>query len=404
MSLSLSVNAQGIFKDPGIGPDVCPVKDHLRMISNYFANAHLTTTDQAKNTEPYDEGCHTVKVIYISNLLGNLELNFGENKQCSFLRPTECTTFEGAPRIASSYQELVNYVKSTQKADVKKAIGNNEQNISAFIVNQIQHVALTRYAPGSPHAHLLAKANENIRLAFQGINLTLKGNEVDLEKTNACMEYGSCAFQMNDPSRATQRCKDLIKTPLPAFCSAGGTAANSAPVAAAAPVAPQLTEAQAQEYLNLNLDVKKAFETKPASDPRTKIQYASQHYHERSESEGRPRSVQEYLDCNPDVAYGFNDPSVNTNTDEAKTNITAFVAKHFQVLIQPIVPVSSRNFKTFGCINLEQYLTCYSDVKRHCSNVSNGDRDFTNAMKKCAFNHYRDHGKTEGRTGTNSCN
>ena len=163
-----------------------------------------------------------------------------------------------------------------------------------------------------------------------------------------------------------------------------------------------LSESEAQEYLDLNLDVKAAYLAKPKSDTRSLVEFASDHYFAFSAIEGRPRSVKEYVDCNPDVGYGFRDPKVNTNIDEAKTNIRAFVAKHFQAVVQP-VPVSSRKIRTFGCMDLEKYVLCYGDVFRSCSKVINGDPYVIEAARKCVLNHYNEFGKKEGRDGIKGC-
>lgn len=400
VTITFSLPVSAIYKDPGIAPDLCPVQNAGNMISEYFTSASGQST-LPNTTEPYSEGCHTLKVIYTNNLLSMLEINIGDNRTCSLVRPTECTVYNGKEKMLEHYQKFINYVKNTQKPDVRRNVTAREESIGQLMINQLQHAALERYKTDSQSAYLLPKVNQNLQAL--GVNLVLKGYEIDVEKTNTCMDYDfTCRMMMNDPASAPQRCKDILSAPRPAYCSQNIASNNQAPEAAA-PVVSQLTEAQATEYLNLNLDVKKAFETKPASDTRTLIQFASQHYHERSEAEGRPRSVKEYTDCNPDVGLGFKDPSINTNTDEAKTNLVSYVAKHFQYLIQPKMPVSSRNFKTFGCMDLDRYLACYKDVRNHCTAYTNGKSYVLEEMKTCAFNHYRDNGKREGRDGTSNC-
>ncbi len=389
-----SASAQVFYKDTGLAPDMCVVNNVVvGTTQEYFINS---VDSNRKVEEPYSEGCLTLKTIYVNNLLTALELNFGETKNCDF--KGRCGVLKGSDEITKTYNELTNYLAKTKKADIRAALKNDNQNIGALIINQVQHMAQLRYKEDSVYdLQQLAKVNANINQAF-GLNLNLQVRHVDKEKTQACMDYSLiCPMQMADPARATEKCKTMMKNPAPAHCAQAAAASSQAAVASAVQ---DLTDGQAEEYLSLNLDVKKAFESKPASDKRSKTQFASQHYRDFSEAEGRPISVKEYLNCNPDVAYAFNDPAMNTNQDEAKTNIVAFVAKHFQYLIQPIVPVSSRNFKTHGCIDLEKYLACHADVKTFCSAQSNGDRDFLNKIKICAIGHYINNGKKEGRTDT----
>lgn len=403
LCLLFSINAQSqqqqfIYKDAA-APDACPLVNSRAGIQDEYLNTSIKA--DTKVVEPYTEGCLTLKTIYVNNLITALALDLGENKNC--IDGGKCGSIKGSDEIATAYKELTAYLTNTQKADVKKALQNNPSNINNLIINQLQVMAQLRFKDTVYDQATLAKVNQNINNVFK-LDLNLKTREVDAAKTQVCNDYVlTCPLQLADPARATDKCKNLLKSPMPAYCTTPVQAAvanysNSS----AATVAASLTDAQAEEYLNLNLDVKAAYEKKAATDNRSKAQYASDHYRDFSEAEGRPRSVKEYLDCNPDVGYGFNDPAVNTNLDAAKTDLTAFVAKHFQYLIQPIVPVSSRNFKTFGCIDLEKYLMCNPDVKKHCTEWSNGDRDFVNKSKICAFNHYRDNGKKEGRT--DSCN
>lgn len=160
-----------------------------------------------------------------------------------------------------------------------------------------------------------------------------------------------------------------------------------------------LNSDQAWEYLNLNADVMAAYKNQTAMDM---VAFANHHYKNFFEREGRPRTVKEYLDCNPDVGYGFYDPKVNTNTDSAKTDLTEFVAKHFRTFVAP-TPVAQRTHKTYGCMDLHEYVLCHTDVKTYCTNFAQGDRDPTNKILMCAYNHYRDNGKKEGRNLVN-CN
>lgn len=393
MAMMSSVSAQVVYKDTGLPPDTCPVKSVLQ--GTVIDVMSKLGADASKHIEePNVEGCLTLKSIYINNLISSLEYDPDQNF-CD--QKNNCK--KASEIVAKDYANLVAYLQKTQKADVLSALKNDRNNIGSLIINQVQNLAATRYRDDSVYdMKMLAKVNANIQRAFN-LDLNLRPKMVDVEKTKTCTDYSIiCPMQMSDPARATDYCKNLMKQSYPQYCTAGAAAgATQAAMVAASPT-PSLTDAQAEEYLNLNLDVKKAFETKSAKDTRGKTQFASDHYRDFAEAEGRPVSVKEYLNCNPDVAYAFNDPAMNTNQDEAKTNIVAFVAKHFQYLIQPIVPVSSRNFKTHGCIDVEKYLTCHEDVKKHCSSVANGDRDFVNQMKICAMNHYKASGQKEGRT------
>lgn len=384
----LSAEAQVIYKDDGLAPDTCPVQNvYQGTVLDVMtkANAHTGKAEQ----EPNSEGCLTLKV-YANNLLLSLQ-NDLDQKFCD----SKSNCMKGSEIVEQNYTSLVNYLQKTQKPDISRALNNDRNNISNLIINQVQNIAAQKFRDDSQNdLAMLGKVNENIKRAFK-LDLNLRPKRIDTEKTQICMDYISCPLQMmSNPSKGDY-CKKLLQKPYPQYCTNGQPSiANSAVATVTTSV---LSDAAAEEYLALNLDVKEAFEKKSAQDNRTKTQFASDHFRDFSEIEGRPISVKDYFNCNPDIRYGFYDPAVNTNQDEAKTDKVAFVAKHFKYVIQPIMPVSARNFKTRGCIDLEKYFMCYEDVKAYCTSLSQGDRDSVNKALICAFNHYRDNGQKEGR-------